>query len=197
MLACERHDKDDVTLLHNVAVVKLLLRRGVDVNAQDEAGDHALSRACYHSSEMTRAVLGAYGVDPNLAGSFGNTALVNCIEDGLSEPLALLLSTPGVWLGPMQDGVSPLMIAAGIRDSSATQALLAAKADANYADPNGATALHVAVARENVVAVRALLAVPLRVHHADNDGVTAEVLAQQCAHPAIAELLSPALDLES
>ncbi|XP_076453639.1 uncharacterized protein LOC143288870 [Babylonia areolata] len=73
-------------------VVRLLLRHGCDVNAQDSAGRTALMYGCMERDKMdvVRLLAKCRRCDPNLQDNDGNTALVHCVEGGNASAIRIL-----------------------------------------------------------------------------------------------------------
>ncbi|KAF5013882.1 hypothetical protein FDECE_131 [Fusarium decemcellulare] len=75
-------------------MVKLLLASGGDPNTQDYKGNTALCRAS--DTEVTRALVGAPDVKPDLPNNVGRTALSLAAEAGEIERVNVLLAADGV-----------------------------------------------------------------------------------------------------
>ena len=73
-------------------IVRLLLRHGCDVNAQDGAGRTALMYACMERDkiDVVRLLTKCRRCDPNLHDQDGNTALIHCVEGGNVSALRIL-----------------------------------------------------------------------------------------------------------
>lgn len=56
-------------------MIKLLVKKGVQINERLYEGDTALHRACYNSDASTIRILFKYGADPNILDDFGNVPL--------------------------------------------------------------------------------------------------------------------------
>jgi ankyrin repeat protein len=101
-----------------VRVARLLLERGVDVNAEDEDHDSPLRSACYSGKLEIARVLLHHGANPNAKNDRGQT-LLHQVSQGRYESQA--------------DG------------ASIAKLLLDCGADVNSRDENGVTSLHLAL----------------------------------------------------
>ncbi len=73
--------------------VRVLLRRGANVNAKNERGDTALILASTRGYlEVVRALLNHDGVDVNIQGRYGDTALIGATRNGHSHVVCDLLN---------------------------------------------------------------------------------------------------------
>ena len=104
---------------------------------------------------------------------------------------AAVLAPPGnlgAQSGP-ESGVPPLVAAVRAGDRGAVSALLAAGADVNAAQPDGATALHWAVHREDVETAGALIRAGADVGAANDLGVTPLLMASRRGQGGLAARL--------
>ncbi|KAL8615257.1 hypothetical protein ACOMHN_051749 [Nucella lapillus] len=78
--------------LVRIQVIRLLLRHGCDLNAQDDIGRTALMYACMDvgKTEMVRQLVKCRNCDPNMYDSQGNTALMHCVRNGNSSAIKIL-----------------------------------------------------------------------------------------------------------
>ena len=117
--AVDSLDEDGATLLMlaahrgDLAMVKLLLNAGADVNAGDKAGWMPLSKAVYNSDQK-----------------YGYPEVVQALIDAGANIEA-----------PIGYGVRPLMLAAGYGETAIVQLLLDAGADVLAVNEGGYTAL--------------------------------------------------------
>lgn len=79
-------------------IVRLLLRHGCDVNAQDGMGRTALMYACMERDkiDVVRLLAKCRSCDPNLVDNDGNTALLHCVEGGNASALRILTNHSGM-----------------------------------------------------------------------------------------------------
>ncbi|KAK7499260.1 hypothetical protein BaRGS_00009520 [Batillaria attramentaria] len=73
-------------------IVRLLLRHGCDVNAQDGVGRTALMYACMERDKMdvVRLLAKCRRCDPNVQDDDGNTALIHSVESGNASSIRIL-----------------------------------------------------------------------------------------------------------
>ncbi|MGH8080421.1 MAG: ankyrin repeat domain-containing protein, partial [Lysobacter sp.] len=132
----------DAARAGDVAVLKSLLARGVDVNLRDERGSTALILAAYYGkSDAVQALLDA-GASPNLGDSArGNTALMGALFRGESESARKLLADTRTDVNARNAaGQTAAMFAALFGRGDLVEALAARKADFALTDASGATA---------------------------------------------------------
>jgi ankyrin repeat protein len=132
----------------DVNAVKALIRRGIDINAEDKDGDTALMIAAYYGhAGVVKALLDA-GADANKKHRYGGTALMSAAFKGHIEIVKLLLIHGTEVNARTYDGSTALMLAVTNREESALdiiEMLLAHGADLNQKDDQGLTALMHAV----------------------------------------------------
>lgn len=146
-----------------IDVVRVLLEKGADVNAQDNIGMTALMWAVYDSYDTM---------------SEGHAATVR----------ALLDSGANVNVKE-NNGEMALMIAVYKRNISAIQLLLASGADADAKNEDGITSLMLAAIKGYADVARVLVAAGADIHIRDNKGKTAWVHAAQMFDTEVMELL--------
>ncbi|KAK7090962.1 hypothetical protein V1264_010691 [Littorina saxatilis] len=73
-------------------IVRLLLRHGCDVNAQDSVGRTVLMYACMERNkiDVVRLLAKCRRCDPNVPDDDGNTALIHCVEGGNASAIRIL-----------------------------------------------------------------------------------------------------------
>lgn len=140
----------------NQALVSGLLRRGVDVDAQEPDGSTALSWAAIRANAALARILLEAGADPDVANSYGIGPLALAIENGSQEIVRLLLDNGADPEVRRESGETPLMTAARMNQVGVMELLLSHGADANAREHRfGQTALMWAAG--NPAAVRLLL----------------------------------------
>lgn len=154
------------TRKENLAVVKKLLKRGVDVNRPAPNGWTPLKSAAQQGClEIVKALLEA-GADPNIADDTNYTPLMNAVSGEHEDIVKILLkfkADPNVQSGenPEDDdwepGRSALMDAAFSGNVAIARELLKSGANPNLLNSKGRTALHSAVISGNADMVALLL----------------------------------------
>jgi uncharacterized protein len=140
---------------NHVDVVRLLIARGANVNAQDEQRDSAFLLASASGyTDIVQATLAA-GADLASTNRFGGTALIPACHYGHVETVRLLLTT-GIAVDHVNDlGWTALLETiilgdGGLAHAEIVRMLIAAKADVNLAESKGVTPLQHALARKQV-----------------------------------------------
>jgi len=152
-----------------VALVRLLLDRGADVQARDGAGRTPLHAA----AAMETMVTYVHARDPDgdniqTGGEIDTAPVVRMLLERGADPNAL-----------DGQGATPQLLACrvdpawGTAPSAVIRALLEAGADVNLADARGQTALSATVVNGNAEAARLLLASGAKVAAQDHDGMSA------------------------
>lgn len=154
------------TRRENLAVIKKLLKRGVDVNRPSANGWTPLKSAAQQGNlEIVKALLDA-GADPNIADNTNYTPLMNAVSGEHEDIVKLLLKSradPNVQSGenPEDDDWEPgrtsLMDAAVSGNLPIARELLKQGANPNLLNSKGRTALHSAVISANTDMVSLLL----------------------------------------
>ena len=146
---------DGNTLLHiacaegNAALLKFLMKKGVDIQKSNGQGDAPIHIACKcFQLNSLKAILGSKDCDPNQQNAEGNTALhIMCRKrTGCElEFLELLTSTPGI--NPTivnHEGDAPIHIACINSKLQSLIVLLSCEScDPNQRNTRGDTALHI------------------------------------------------------
>jgi ankyrin repeat protein len=140
--------------------VRVLLRRGANVNAKNEHGDTALILASSRGYVgVVRALLNHDGVDVNIQGCDGDTALIGATRNGHSHVVCDLLNHDGVDVN-IKDcaGYTALIEACISGHLEVVRALLNHKGvDVNIENNHGYTALIMACSCGHLEVVCALL----------------------------------------
>jgi ankyrin repeat protein len=141
----------------SLAMVKLLLDKGADVNAKNRRASTALHWAIPDEAKVR--LLLERGAAINARQADGRTPVYQAVSVGNGNAiLALLLEKGGDANLATANGQTPLMAAAGRGDVEAMRMLLDRKADVNARSGTGGTALLNAAAGRNPQAVELLLA---------------------------------------
>lgn len=154
------------TRKENLAVIKKLLKRGVDVNRPTPNGWTPLKSAAQQGSlEIVKALLEG-GADPNIADDTNYTPLMNAVSGEHEDIVKILLkfnADPNIQSGenPEDDdwepGRSALMDAAVSGNVAIARELLKGGANPNLVNSKGRTALHSAVIAASTDMVALLL----------------------------------------
>ena len=155
----------DAVAEQNLAVVRLLLEEGVDVNTARADGATALLWVAHWDDRETVDLLLRAGANVNAADDHGVTPLARACVNA-SEPTVTLLLEAGADPNATQtNGLTPLMIAARTGNVNVVKALLARGANVNAATAaTGETALMWAVAERHLDIVRVLIGSGADVH---------------------------------
>lgn len=107
---------DEALITH---VVRQLVQRGCDINAQDALGRTALMYACLERDKLdvVKLLAKCRRCDPNLQDVDGNTALIHSVESGNTPALRILTHHPHMKSAPKMDlknsaGLTALQLAA-------------------------------------------------------------------------------------
>lgn len=147
----------DAVERRDLAVVRELLTRGVDVNAVQADGTTALAWAVHWDALETVEDLVAAGADVNQATDLGITPLMLASANGSEAVVGALVAAgadPAVTRGT---GDTALMLAARSGSEAAVRLLLNHGADVNSETVGGQTALMWATAEQHLAVIRLLL----------------------------------------
>lgn len=142
------------------AVIQDLVAQGAELNAtMDKTGETSLHLAArYARADAAKRLLDA-GADANAQDNTGRTPLHAAVAADALGVFQILLRNRATNLNArMNEGTTPLILAARLAIEGMVQDLISAEADINAADNSGKTALHWAAAVNNVEAVNILLA---------------------------------------
>lgn len=140
---------------NHVDVVRLLVSRGANVNAQDAQQDSAFLLASASGyTDIVQATLAA-GADLASTNRYGGTALIPACHYGHVDTVRLLLTTRIAVDHVNNLGWTALLEAVilgdgGLAHAEIVRMLIAAKAHVNLADAQGVTPLQHALARKQV-----------------------------------------------
>ena len=180
-------------LAGNVAAVRGLLARSVDVNNRNNDNRWTTLMAADGHDDVVAALLAQPAIEPDARGDRGQTALHLAADAGHERVVALLAGRPDVDLNARESlGRTPLSLAAFAGHEPVVSQLLSHSAvDPNRVDSGRKTALHWAAAGGHAGTVRLLLA-----DGRTNAGITdrpdrqtARDVARVAGHVDVAELL--------
>lgn len=139
------------------AAVRIMLERGVDVDAAQVDGMTALHWAVYHDDLETAQQIVSAGADVRATNRYGVTPLSIACQNGNSAIVALLLGSGADPNATLRGGETALMTAARTGKLDAVKTLLAHGADVHAKERRGQTALMWAAADGHAAVVDALL----------------------------------------
>jgi ankyrin repeat protein len=149
----------DAVRQHDLATVRVLLQKRVDVNAAQGDGATALHWAVYLNDGSLVDLLLAAGANVNVANDLSMTPLHLASANGNAAIVEALLTKGANPNSPSETGVTPLMEAARSGAVDAVRALIERGADVNAKERDRQqTALMWAVSRQHPEVVRLLLA---------------------------------------
>ena len=176
----------------NLAMVRLLLNRGADVNAKHQFDQTALQAAACFGREGVVQLLFEMGADVNAKDKTGMTALHFAAWFGHEGVVQLLLEMGADVNAKSKPGTTALHMAARYGSEGVVPLLLEMGADVNAKKYNGATALHMAAkygryGSEGVI--RLLIKRGADVNAKDKNGKTALHKAAQYGYEGVIQLL--------
>uniref|UniRef100_A0A8B9KKB2 Notch receptor 2 n=1 Tax=Astyanax mexicanus TaxID=7994 RepID=A0A8B9KKB2_ASTMX len=136
-----------------------LITQGATLNAQtDRTGETALHLAArYARADAAKRLLDA-GADPNAHDNMGRTPLHAAVAADAQGVFQILIRNRATELDSrMNDGTTPLILAARLAVEGMVEELVHCHADVNAVDDHGKSALHWAAAVNNVEATLVLL----------------------------------------
>ena len=181
----------------NVKAVKLLLRAGVNVNAESSQPGTALMIASQKGHvEVVKLLLEQQGINVDIQTSLGWTALMTASIKGQVAVVKLLLLQEGINVNAENSlGCTALMLAAPDGHVEVVRELLKVRQkgvqniDVNAQNIEGATALMLAVRTGHVEIVKLLLQEGINVDIQTSQGCTAFMFAAQDGHVEVVKLL--------
>jgi ankyrin repeat protein len=182
----------DAVRKNDGAVVRSLLKRGVDVNARQPDGSTALTWASYHDDVEVVDRLIAAGADVNAASEYGATALSVACENRnlvIAQRLLKAAADPNV---ANSSGETILMAVAdmGTSEAALIELLIAHGANVNARETaKGQTALMWAAVRGDLPVAKALLAAGADIHARTTAGSTPLHFAVQQGSLSVAQLV--------
>lgn len=143
----------------SASVIQELINQGAKLNAtMDRTGETSLHLAARYASAAAAKRLLDAGADVNWQDSTGRTPLHAAVASDALDVFQILLRNRSTDLNArMNDGTTPLILAARLANKGMVEDLIGADTDVNAADDSGKTALHWAAAVNNVDAVQILL----------------------------------------
>lgn len=144
-------DNEDITL------VKHLIEKGVNINAQDATGRTALAICTQYGCEVLVKLLLEKGADPNIADLHQTTALHIAVQPWSQRLVGALLAGGADVNAQDADGRTVLHLAAMKDMSSLLSVVLKRGADINRRDRLGQTALHMCAVYDGKKAMKVLL----------------------------------------
>jgi uncharacterized protein len=182
-------EKNNPAKKDHTKVAALLLEKGADVNARDEAGRTALIAASYDGKSKVVELLIEKGADVEAKSSDGSTALISAAGRGQTEVVKLLLKKGATADAKDNFNQTALMKAAWMRHPEVVKALLDKRADVNAKGSNGWTALNSAAAVGDPEVVKLLLDAGADINAKTATGETALQTAFYNRHKVIMDLL--------
>ena len=173
----------------NYAVVKLLLDRGADINAEDSVRERPLHSACSNNALRVAELLLDSGADVDAASDFGTALQYACIMN--SEGMVQLLLERGAKVNLGNSFMDfPLVIACQRGYVMIAQHSINHGADLNHVDAFSWTALTTACSYGKEAIVRLLLQNGVDIEATGGtDCPTALCIACDCEHKSVVRLL--------
>ena len=131
------------------SIVRLLLKAGAVVNAQDKDGYSALTMACRDGCYKLAELLIQYGADVQLSTVQHSSPLIIACKNGHEDIAALLLTSQADPNQQDSNGFTALMKASQLQLTQAISLLLSSGADPNLQSNRGQTALSAAMSSFN------------------------------------------------
>jgi ankyrin repeat protein len=174
-------------------IVAFLLRKGIDVNQQDEDGYTALIWASERGhKEIVQMLLQHKNIDLNQKGEYGKTALMLASINGHKEIVEMLLQNKYIQINQQDKNGNPALMCASIRGhKEIVQMLLQNKnIQVNQQDKDGDTALMLASREGHKEIVQLLLQDKnIKINQQNKDRYTALIWASQKGHKEIVQML--------
>jgi ankyrin repeat protein len=172
----------------HLEIVRLLISRRADINAQDKNGWAPLHYTSWSNSDVAKYLI-SKGADINLRSTVGESPLFEYINMGNQE-MAEFLITQGADINIKNNrGETPLHRAAGEGNKKMVDLLLSRDADVNAITHYNFTPLHIAAVFGHKETVESLIGYGARLNIKSNDGGTPLHFAEAAGYRGIAELL--------
>jgi ankyrin repeat protein len=172
--------------LGHVEIIRLLLKRGADIEARDDSGRSPLDRVAQEGHVELAHVLLEHGADANAQEEEKCTPLYWASFAGQLAVAQVLLSHGTDVAAECRDNQTPLHVA---RDGEVARLLLEHGADANALDIKNRTPLHSVSELGRVGAARVLLEHGVDANAQDKEWCTPLYLASAAGELAIVQLL--------
>jgi len=175
-----------------IDVVKLLIHRGIELEAEGTGGTRAIHLAAHGDSVSILQLLAQTGADLNARTNAGRSALHVAVNMNRTDSVRCLLELKA--LPSLQDGIgdTPLHDAIANEQMEIVQLLLDFKADISVTNTNGFNCLQYAAYKGKVDIIKALVATrppPHVINEKKDDGFTALHLAVVNEYLEVVELL--------
>ncbi len=168
----------DATKANDIAAIRSLLQKQVDVNAPAPDGATALHWAAYLEDLEAATLLVRAGANVEAANRYGATPLSLACTNGDAALVELLLDAGANPNEALPEGETVLMTAARTGDAAVVKELLAHGAEVNKKEGwRGQTALMWAAAEGHVETVDALVEAGSDIHAASTEGFTSLLFA--------------------
>jgi ankyrin repeat protein len=172
-----------------VESVKILLKKGAEIDAKDNNGETALYRAASKRHEAVVKLLLENGAEFNVKGSDGKTTLYWAAYHGHEAVVKLLLGKGAKVDAKDVYGNTALYCAAFKGHEAVVKLLVEKGAGVDTEVNNGGTALHGAASNGHIVVTKLLLEKKAEVNAKESNGDTALHLTAYYGHEAVVELL--------
>eukprot|EP00943_MAST-04B_sp_MAST-4B-sp1_P007565 g7565.t1 len=173
-------------------IVKLCLRKGMDINAYNKIGQtaiHQLISASYFAQDILLEYMLSKGARARSQDFTGSSPLMEAARLGRIDCMKLLLSCNADVNHIDYDGCSILQVAAASNQVLSVNTLLEHKVNIDHRDHDGATVLHDVSARGRFKMLEHILQYVTHIDPQDNEGHTPLHMAIFGNHPECARLL--------
>ena len=173
----------------NIAVVKLLLDKGAQVDITNTEKETALMIASQNGHTDVVKLLLDKGAQVDIANTDGSTALMIASQNGHTDVVKLFLDKGAQVDIANTNGWTALMIASQNGHTDVVKLFLDKGAQVDIANTNGWTALMIASQNGHTDVVKLLLDKGAQVDIANTNGWTALMIASQNGHTDVVKLL--------
>ncbi|XP_063416209.1 ankyrin repeat domain-containing protein 50-like [Mytilus trossulus] len=177
---------------NNIPFVKLLLRKGIDINNHTSDGCTFLHIAIKNGFWRLISILICENADVNCTDTRGNTALIEACKKEDEAVISLLLISGADINKSNLDCQTPLMIATSKGKNRIVDVLIMNEADVNIVDAFGCSCLMHSIKSEqqNIGIIKTLLEAGVDLNIASVDGNTALLIAIQEQQTDIVNILT-------
>lgn len=177
---------------NNIPLVKLLIKRGIDINKHTSDGCTFLHIAIKNGFWRLICFLIFKKADVNCTDIHGNTPLIEACKKEDEAVMSLLLKSGADINQSNSDGQTPLMIAASKTKKRTIQVLIMNHADVNIVDNSGLSCLMHSIKSEShdLQIIKTLLNGDVDLRITSADGNTALLIAIQEQHTDIVNILT-------